>query len=40
LHETGTVKLTPDARPLEEVRLVFFSQPAADEFLRHQQFAV
>jgi O-acetyl-ADP-ribose deacetylase (regulator of RNase III) len=40
LHETGTVKLTPNARPLEEVRLVFFSQPSADEFLRHQQFAV
>jgi O-acetyl-ADP-ribose deacetylase (regulator of RNase III) len=39
LHETGTVKLTPDAHPLEEVRLVFFSQRAADEFLRHQQFA-
>jgi O-acetyl-ADP-ribose deacetylase (regulator of RNase III) len=40
LHETGTVKLTPDAHPLAEVRLVFFSQRAADEFLQHQQFAV
>jgi len=40
LHEAGTVRLTPDARPLEEVRLVFFSQQAADEFLRHQRFAV
>jgi O-acetyl-ADP-ribose deacetylase (regulator of RNase III) len=40
LHETGTVKLTPDAHPLTEVRLVFFSQQAADEFLRQQQFAV
>src|SRR2546423_1622247 len=39
LSEAGTAQLTVDARPLAEVRLVFFSQPAADEFLRHQQFA-
>ena len=38
LHEQGTAKLTTHERPLAEVRLVFFAQPDADMFLRHQQF--
>ena len=40
LQEAGTAQPAPDARPLTEVRLVFFSPGAAEEFLRHQQFAV
>src|SRR5213076_3420055 len=38
LHEQGTAKLATHERPLAEVRLVFFAQPDADIFLRHQQF--
>jgi O-acetyl-ADP-ribose deacetylase (regulator of RNase III) len=38
LHEQGTAKLVPEARPLEEVRLVFFAPTDAEMFLRHQQF--
>jgi O-acetyl-ADP-ribose deacetylase len=39
LHEAGTAKLESVRRPLAEVRLVFFTPGAAEEFLRHQQFA-
>jgi len=38
LHEQGTAKLAAAARPLAEVRLVFFAQSDAEMFLRHQQF--
>ena len=38
LHVVGTAKLEGTGHPLAEVRLVFFSQPDADKFLRHQQF--
>ena len=38
LHVVGTAKLEQVHPPLAEVRLVFFSQRDADEFLRHQQF--
>jgi O-acetyl-ADP-ribose deacetylase (regulator of RNase III) len=38
LHEAGTAKLESARRPLREIRLVFFSQKDADEFVRHQQF--
>lgn len=40
LHEAGTAKLESGRRPLREIRLVFFSQKDADEFVRHQQFVV
>jgi O-acetyl-ADP-ribose deacetylase (regulator of RNase III) len=38
LHEQGTAKLESIRRPVMEVRLVFFTMPAAETFLRHQQF--
>jgi O-acetyl-ADP-ribose deacetylase (regulator of RNase III) len=39
LHEVGTANLELARRPLAEVRLVFFSQSAADVFVQQQRFA-